>query len=61
MARKRKERKEVKTTVILPYELWLELRTESVKKRISMSELIAKRLAEWKELKEKSTIYPFEF
>ncbi len=51
-----KRQKYKKTTVILPYDLWESLRIESIKKNISMGELIAKKLRELERLREKTAI-----
>ncbi len=46
----------VRTTVSLPRDVWEELRIESIKKRITLGDLIAKKIMELKELKEKVDI-----
>ncbi len=51
-----RRQKHKKTTVILPYDLWESLRIESIKKNISMGELIANKLRELEKLREKTTI-----
>ncbi|QID33027.1 chromosome segregation protein SMC [Pampinifervens florentissimum] len=51
-----KRQKFKKTTIILPYDLWESLRIESIKRNISMGELIAKKLKELEELRQKTTI-----
>ncbi len=51
-----KRQKFKKTTIILPYDLWESLRIESIKRNISMGELIAKKLKELEKLKEKTAI-----
>ncbi len=48
-----KRQKFKKTTIILPYDLWESLRIESIKRNISMGELIAKKLKELEELRQK--------
>ncbi len=45
-----------KTTIILPYDLWESLRIESIKRNTSMGELIAKKLRELEELRQKTAI-----
>ena len=54
--RSRKKKEYVRTTVSLPYEVWESLRIESIKQRIPMGELIAKKLQECDELKKKQSI-----
>ena len=57
MRGKQKKRQKFKrTTISLPYDLWESLRIESIKRNISMGELIAKKLMELEKLKEKTTI-----
>jgi len=52
--KKEKEREEwVKTTVLLPRNLWKELKLEAVKEEKNFSELIAEKLKELKRLKKK--------
>ncbi len=51
-----KRQKFKKTTIILPYDLWESLRIESIKRNISMGELIAKKLKELEELRQKTAI-----
>ncbi len=51
-----KRQKFKKTTIILPYDLWESLRIESIKRNTSMGELIAKKLKELEELRQKTTI-----
>ncbi len=51
-----KRQKFKKTTIILPYDLWESLRIESIKRNISMGELIAKKLKDLEKLKEKTAI-----
>jgi len=51
-----KRQKFKKTTIILPYDLWESLRIESIKRNISMGELIVKKLKELEKLKEKTAI-----
>ena len=46
----------VRTTVSLPREVWEELKIESIKKKTTMGELIAKKLKELKELRAKFKI-----
>ena len=53
---KRRKGKYVRTTVSLPKEVWEELRIESIRKRIPMGELIAKKIRELKELKERYSV-----
>ncbi len=52
----RKRQKFKKTTIILPYDLWESLRIESIKRNTSMGELIAKKLKELEELRQKTAI-----
>ncbi|QID33511.1 chromosome segregation protein SMC [Pampinifervens florentissimum] len=54
--KQRKRQKFKRTTISLPYDLWETLRIESIKRNISMGELIAKKLKELEKLKEKTTI-----
>ena len=54
--RQKKRQKFKRTTISLPYDLWESLRIESIKRNISMGELIAKKLKELKKLKEKTAI-----
>ena len=55
MRGKQKKRQKFKrTTISLPYDLWESLRIESIKRNISMGELIAKKLRELEKLKEKT-------
>jgi len=49
-----KRQKFKKTTIILPYDLWESLRIESIKRNTSMGELIAKKLRELENLREKT-------
>ncbi len=57
MRGKQKKRQKFKrTTISLPYDLWESLRIESIKRNISMGELIAKKLKELEKLKEKTAI-----
>ncbi len=57
MRGKQKKRQKFKrTTISLPYDLWESLRIESIKRNISMGELIAKKLRELEKLKEKTVI-----
>ncbi len=57
MRGKQKKRQKFKrTTISLPYDLWESLRIESIKRNISMGELIAKKLRELEKLKEKTAI-----
>ncbi len=51
-----KRQKFKKTTIILPYDLWESLRIESIKRNTSMGELIAKKLRELEELRQKTAI-----
>ncbi len=51
-----KRQKFKKTTIILPYDLWESLRIESIKRNISMGELIAKKLKELEKFREKTTV-----
>ena len=48
---RKKKRGYVRTTVSLPKDVWEELRIESIKKKTTMGELIAKKLKELKELR----------
>jgi len=48
-----KRQKFKKTTIILPYDLWESLRIESIKRNTSMGKLIAKKLRELEELRQK--------
>gem|GEM_PF-1133887 len=41
---------------VLPYDLWESLRIESIKRNTSMGELIAKKLKELEELRQKTAI-----
>ncbi|MGB9873487.1 MAG: chromosome segregation protein SMC [Hydrogenobacter sp.] len=55
--KKRKEKtskKYVRTTVSLPEEVWRELRVESIDKKITMGDLIAKKIRELKELQKRA-------
>ncbi|WPM32049.1 chromosome segregation protein SMC [Hydrogenobacter sp. T-2] len=54
--KQRKRQKFKRTTISLPYDLWESLRIESIKRNISMGELIAKKLKELEKLKEKTAI-----
>ncbi len=54
--RQKKRQKFKRTTISLPYDLWESLRIESIKRNISMGELIAKKLRELEKLKEKTAI-----
>ncbi|GAB6065972.1 hypothetical protein JCM9492_10640 [Aquifex pyrophilus] len=54
--RKRKKKDVVRTTVTLPREVWEELRIESIKKNITLGDLIAKKLEELKYLKKKLSV-----
>ncbi len=57
MRGKQKKRQKFKrTTISLPYDLWESLRIESIKRNISMGELIAKKLKELEELRQKTAI-----
>ena len=57
MRGKQKKRQKFKRTIIsLPYDLWESLRIESIKRNISMGELIAKKLKELEELRQKTAI-----
>ncbi len=57
MRGKQKKRQKFKrTTISLPYDLWESLRIESIKRNTSMGELIAKKLKELEELRQKTTI-----
>ncbi len=57
MRGKQKKRQKFKrTTISLPYDLWESLRIESIKRNISMGELIAKKLRELEELRQKTAI-----
>ncbi len=57
MRGKQKKRQKFKrTTISLPYDLWESLRIESIKKNTSMGELIAKKLKELEELRQKTVI-----
>ncbi|RLJ70695.1 hypothetical protein BCF55_0976 [Hydrogenivirga caldilitoris] len=58
MAKKagKKEKKFVRTTVSLPENVWKELRMESIKEKLPMGELIARKLKELKELKRRKSI-----
>ena len=57
MRGKQKKRPKFKrTTISLPYYLWERLRIESIKRNISMGELIAKKLRELEELRQKTAI-----
>jgi uncharacterized Fe-S cluster-containing radical SAM superfamily enzyme len=51
-----KKEKYKKTTILLPYHLWEELRIESIKKGIPMGELIAQKLQRLKALIEKTAM-----
>ncbi|SNZ16171.1 chromosome segregation protein SMC [Hydrogenobacter hydrogenophilus] len=54
--KKRKEKtskKYVRTTVSLPEDVWRELRVESIDKKITMGDLIAKKIRELKELRKR--------
>ncbi|MEJ7619716.1 MAG: hypothetical protein WKI46_02705 [Aquificaceae bacterium] len=51
-----KRQKFKKTTIILPYDLWESLRIESIKRNTSMGKLIAKKLRELEELRQKTAI-----
>ncbi len=51
-----KRQKFKKTTIILPYDLWESLRIESIKRNISMGELIAKKLKELEELRQRTAV-----
>ena len=48
---RKKKRGYVRTTVSLPRDVWEELRIESIKKKTTMGELIAKKLKELKDLR----------
>ncbi|MFN3263573.1 MAG: hypothetical protein ACK42C_01570, partial [Aquificaceae bacterium] len=54
--RAQKKGKYKKTTLLLPYDLWEELRIESIRKGIPMGELIALKINQLKELRHKSVI-----
>ncbi len=57
MRGKQKKRQKFKrTTISLPYDIWESLRIESIKRNISMGELIAKKLRELEELRQKTAI-----
>ena len=57
MRGKQKKRQKLKrTTISLPYDLWESLRIESIKRNISMGELIAKKLRELEELRQETAI-----
>ena len=56
MRRKRAKSKYVRTTISLPESLWKELRIESIEKRITMGELIARKIEELKELQKKLSV-----
>ncbi|QID32340.1 chromosome segregation protein SMC [Pampinifervens florentissimum] len=57
MRGKQKKRQKFKrTTISLPYDLWESLRIESIRKNTSMGELIAKKLKELEELRQKTVI-----
>ncbi|QID32575.1 chromosome segregation protein SMC [Pampinifervens florentissimum] len=57
MRGKQKKRQKFKrTTISLPYDLWENLRIESIKRNTSMGELIAKKLEGLEKLKEKTAI-----
>ena len=57
MRGKQKKRQKFKrTTISLPYDLWESLCIESIKRDISMGELIAKKLKELEELRQKTAI-----
>ena len=57
MRGKQKKRQKFKrTTIALPYDLWESLRIESIKRNISMGELIAKKLKELEKLRQKTAI-----
>ena len=57
MRGKQKKRQKFKrTTISLPYDLWESLRIESIKRNISMGELIAKKLKELEKLRQKTAI-----
>jgi len=53
---KKKRENYVRTNVSLPREVWEELRIESLKKKTTMGELIAKKIKELKELRTKLNI-----
>lgn len=46
-------KKYVRTTVSLPEDVWRELRVESIDKKITMGDLIAKKIRELKELQKR--------
>ena len=54
--RQKKRQKFKRTTISLPYDLWESLRIESIKRNISMGELIAKKLKELEKLRQKTTV-----
>ena len=57
MRGKQKKRQKFKrTTISLPYDLGESLRIESIKRNISMGELIAKKLKELEKLRQKTAI-----
>jgi uncharacterized Fe-S cluster-containing radical SAM superfamily enzyme len=57
MSQKRKKGQRYKrTTISLPYNLWEELRIESIKKGVPMGELIAQKLQRLKVLIEKTAM-----
>ncbi len=53
---KNSKRKLKRTTVALPYDLWEELRIESIKRGVPMGELIAIKLMQLKDLKQKNAV-----
>ena len=54
--KQRKRQKFKRTTISLPYDLLESLRIESIKRNISMGELIAKKLKELEKLRQKTTV-----
>ena len=56
MRRKRAKSKYVRTTISLPESVWKELRIESIEKRVTMGELIARKIEELKELRTKLSL-----
>lgn len=53
---KKKKENYVRTTVSLPREVWEELKIESIKKKTTMGELIAKKIKELKELRSRLNV-----
>jgi len=52
-AMRRKRKKAVRTTILLPPEVHQALRIEAIKKKVSMGELIVQKLKELEEYREK--------